>query len=96
MSKVNLQKVLFTPAGAAKALETIERLERYGHGSEPGGMMEDDPHEPPYFWQMRDMLHLTLLARTVAAQEGTAPKPGNPPPHGSHKTPSSMPRRWCG
>ena len=36
---------------------------------------------------MRDMLNLTLLARTVAAQEGTAPKPGNPPPYWSEQDP---------
>ena len=41
--------------------------------------MYDDPHKPPTWWHVRDMLNLTLLARTVAAQEGTAPAPGNPP-----------------
>ena len=80
MSKIYIQEVLFTPADAAEALETIARLERDGRGSVPARLMYDDPHEPPYWWHVRPMLNLTLLARTVAAQEGTAPAPGNPFP----------------
>lgn len=79
MSKVNLQEVIFTPADAAEALETIAWLERDERGTIPARLMYDDPHKPPVWWHVRDMLNLTLLARTVAAQEGTAPAPGNPP-----------------
>ena len=78
MSKVNLQEVIFTPADAAEALETIAWLERDERGSIPARLMYDDPHKPPVWWHVRHMLNLTLLARTVAAQEGTAPAPGNP------------------
>ena len=77
MSKVNIQEVIFTPADAAEALETIERLERDERGLVPVRLMYGDPHEPPYWWHVRSMLNLTLLARAVAAQEGTAPAPGN-------------------
>lgn len=80
MSKVNLQEAILTPADAAEALETIASLELNGCGSVPARLMLDDPHEPPVWWNVRDMLNLTLLARTVAAQEGTAPPPNNPPP----------------
>ena len=79
MSKVNLQEVILTPADAAEALETIVWLEKDGRGSIPVRLMYDDPHKPPAWWHVRHMLNLTLLARTAAAQEGTAPAPGNPP-----------------
>ena len=79
MSKVNLQEVIFTPADAAEALETIAGLEKDERGSIPARLMYDDPHKPPTWWHVRHMLNLTLLARTAAAQEGTAPSPGNPP-----------------
>ena len=78
MSKVNFQEVIFTPADAAEALETVAWLEKDGRGSIPARLMYDDPHKPPVWWHVRHMLNLTLLARTVAAQEGTAPAPGNP------------------
>ena len=79
MSKVNIEEILFIPADAAEALETIARLEEDQRGSIPTRLMYDDPHQPPHWWHVRHMLNLTLLARTVAAQEGTAPTPGNPP-----------------
>ena len=79
VSKVNIQEVLFTPADAAEALETIAWLERDERGTIPARLMYNDPHQPPHWWHVRHMLNLTLLARTVAAQEGTAPAPGNPP-----------------
>ena len=79
MSKVNIEEILFTPADASEALETIARLEEDRRGSIPARLMYDDPHQPPHWWHVRHMLNLTLLARTVAAQEGTAPAPGNPP-----------------
>ena len=80
VSKIFMQEVLFTPADAAEALETIAGLERDGRGTVPARWMYGDPHEPPYWWHVSPMLKLTLLARTVAAQEGTAPAPGNPFP----------------
>ena len=80
MSKVNIQEVIFTPADAAEALETIEWLERDERGLVPVRLMYDDPHQPPHWWHVRPMLNLTLLARTVAAQERTAPTPGYPLP----------------
>ena len=79
MSKVNTKEILFTPADAAEALETIAWLEKDERGSIPARLMYNDPSQPPHWWHVRHMLNLTLLARTVAAQEGTAPKPGNPP-----------------
>ena len=79
VSKVNLQEVIFTPADAAEALETISGLEKDERGSIPARLMYDDPHKPPTWWHVRHMLNLTLLARTAAVQEGTAPAPGNPP-----------------
>ena len=78
VSKVNIQEVLFTPADAAEALETIAWLELDERGTIPARLMYNDPHQPPHWWHVRHMLNLTLLARTVAAQEGTAPAPGNP------------------
>ena len=80
MSKIYLQEVILTPADAAEALETIERLERDERGLVPVRLMYGDPNEPPTWWHVRPMLNLTLLARAVAAQEGTAPAPGNPLP----------------
>lgn len=47
MSKVNLQEVIFTPADAAEALETIAHLEKDGRGSIPARLMYNDPHKPP-------------------------------------------------
>ena len=90
MSKVNIQEVLFTPADAAEALETIAWLERDERGSIPVRLMYDDPHQPPNWWHVRHMFNLTLLARTVAAQEGTAPKPGNSPPIRFYDDPVSV------
>ena len=87
MPKVNLQKVTLTPADAAAALDTIARLERNGRGLTAADLMEDDPHEPPLWWHVKDMYNLSLLARTVAAQEGTAPAPGNPDPVGTDHDP---------
>lgn len=81
MSEVNIEEVIFTPADAAEALETIAWLERDQRGLLPARFMTDDPHEPPHWWHVKPMLNLTLLARTVAAQEGTAPTPGNPRLH---------------
>ena len=72
MSKINLQKVTLTPADAAEALETIALMESDGRGLAAADLMYDDPHEPPYWWHNSRMVNLTLLARTVAAQEGTA------------------------
>ena len=80
MSKINLQKVTLTPADAAEALETIALMESDGRGLAAADLMYDDPHEPPYWWHNSRMVNLTLLARTVAAQEGTAPAPGNSRP----------------
>ena len=77
MSKINLQKVTLTPADAAEALETIALMESDGWGLAAGEFLYDDPHEPPDWWHNSRMVNLTLLARTVAAQEGTAPAPGN-------------------
>ena len=77
---MNLQEVFFTPGDAAEALETIARLEQDERGIVAVDLMYEDPHEPPWWWHVRHMCNLTLLARTVAAQEGTAPTPGNPPP----------------
>lgn len=86
MNKINITEVIYTPADAAEALETIERLERDERGLVPVRLMYGDPHEPPNWWHVRPMLNLTLLARTVAAQEGTAPAPGNPCPATTWKT----------
>ena len=47
MSKVNFQDVIFTPADAAEALETIAGLEKDERGSIPARLMYDDPHKPP-------------------------------------------------
>ena len=77
--KANFQEVIFTPADAAEALETIARLGKDGRGSIPARLMYNDPHKPPVWWHVRHMLNLTLLAHTATAQEGTAPAPGNPP-----------------
>ena len=51
LSKVNLQEVIFTPADAAEALETIAHLEKDGRGcgSIPARLMYDDPHKPPTY-----------------------------------------------
>ena len=75
VSKVNFQEVIFTPANAAEALETIAHLEKDGRGSIPARLMYNDPHQPPVWWHVRHMLNLTLLARTVAAQEGPRQHP---------------------
>ena len=88
MNNVNLHAVYFTPADAAEALETIAWLERDDRGKIPAILMYVDPHEPPAWWHVRKMLNLTLLARTAAAQEGTAPSPGNPFPIGFPQDPA--------
>ena len=80
MSKVNLRHIQLTPADAGEALDTIAQLEGQGRSVIAVRLMLDDPHEPPRWWHVRDLFNLTLLARTAAAQEGTAPRPGNPPP----------------
>ena len=80
MNRVNIQDVFFTPADAGRALDTIARLERDDRGIVAVRLMYSDPREPPRWWHVLDMCNLTLLARTVAVQEGTAPAPGNPHP----------------
>ena len=80
MPKVNLRHIQFTPADAGEALDTIARLEGQDRGVIAARFMKHDPHEPPRSWHFRDLFNLTLLARAAAAQEGTAPRPGNPPP----------------
>ena len=83
MSKVNFEKVIFTSADAAEALETIEFLARDGRDVIVARIMRDDPHEPPTWWHVRPMLNLTLLARTAAAQAGIAPPPDQSFPLGN-------------
>jgi len=56
VSKVNFQEVIFTPADAAEALETIAALEKDGRGSIPARLMYNDPHVPPTWWHVRHML----------------------------------------
>lgn len=87
MSKVYFQDVIFTPADAAEALETIAWLEGDQRGKIPAILMHNDPHAPPVWWHVRKMLNLTLLARAVAAQAGIAPSPGNPHPPGFPQDP---------
>ena len=83
MSKVNLQEVIFTPADAAEALETIEFLARDGRDVIVARLMRGDPHQPPIWWHVLPMRNLTLLARTAAAQAGIAPPPGKSFPLGN-------------
>ena len=80
MPKVNLRHIQLTPADAGEALDTIARLEGQDRGVIAARLMAHDPHEPPRWWHFRDLFNLTLLARAAAAQEGTAPRSGNPPP----------------
>ena len=90
MPKVNLRYIQLTPADAGEALDTIARLEGQGRGVIAARLMEGDPHEPPRWWHVRDLFNLTLLARAAAAQEGTAPRPGNPPPLAAVDEPIAM------
>ena len=90
MPKMNLRYIQLTPADAGEALDTIARLEGQGRGVIAARLMEDDPHEPPRWWHVRHFLNLNLLARAAAAQEGTAPSPGNPPPLAAIDDPIAM------